>query len=271
MNRLSLINSIYTDEVNKISIVNNEIKSNLMYNDPVKGQIDITGEDSKYRPIHISELANKLKDRDWNIAKRLYISSITEEDGRDILRLKIKEGTDSIDVINTEDENTGILFCNPEEIPVNEINDFKEEFKDILDNMKENEIYLYSSSKKVIDVLNNTMTLDIIKYNSDTYTNTINLKELINYSSFLKVSGKIDLSVQYVKNGKIINYDTTFEGFKYSGNSSSLTLESNNFIEEIGNDIVIEYVDNIIRIIPILNDISECIISNCTVTYGNIG
>ena len=65
--------------------------------------------------------------------------------------------------------------------------------------MNNNEIYLYSTSKNVVDILNNSITIDVIPFNSDIYTNTVDLTELMNYSVSPGVSTKIDLGIQYSK------------------------------------------------------------------------
>ena len=49
-----------------------------------------------------------------------------------------------------------------------------------------------------------------------------------------------------------------------------IQLISKDYIEEIGSDIVIECVNNIIRVVSKSTDIDECIISNCTITYGKL-
>mgnify|MGYP000835266034 FL=1 len=149
-----------------------------------------------------------------------------------------------------------------------------------------NEIYLYSTSKNVVDILNNSITIDVIPFNSDIYTNTVDLTELMNYSVSPGVSTKIDLGIQYSKyetryvedpedkeklilvgNEKLYSKETTFSGSRYNKQGE---LISKDYIEEIGSDIVIECVNNIIRVVSKSTDIDECIISNCTITYGKL-
>ena len=152
--------------------------------------------------------------------------------------------------------------------------------------MNNNEIYLYSTSKNVVDILNNSITIDVIPFNSDIYTNTVDLTELMNYSVSPGVSTKIDLGIQYSKyetryvedpedkeklilvgNEKLYSKETTLSGPRYNKQGE---LISKDYIEEIGSDIVIECVNNIIRVVSKSTDIDECIISNCTITYGKL-
>ena len=35
-------------------------------------------------------------------------------------------------------------------------------------------------------------------------------------------------------------------------------------------DVLVEYVDGVVRVIPGSDEVGECIISNCLVTYGHI-
>ena len=258
-----------TTELGIISIANNEDYLNLMYNTE-SGQVNITeGNNNRFRPIHCSELENRLKSRDWNITERKYISKVvndpfTEDDF--IVRSKISSGVDAIDRINTSIETVGFPVID-KKIDETTITDFEETYKDILNSMDANEVYLFNSSKSTYDLLTGSVVIDVIKYNSDTYTNTVNINELSKRNVHSSISCKVDLNVQYTKKYKVYNHSTSFEGFNYKSN----TFSRKNFIEEIGSDVSIEYLEGIIRVIPVSDDILECIISSCTVTYGNLG
>ena len=138
---------------------------------------------------------------------------------------------------------------------------------------KTNEIYLYDNSTSKIDFLNTQNTICLVEYNSDVYTDTVDLKKILS-GIFCKsniTSSKVDLSIQYTKktedgNVSLLNHDTTFEGFYVSGKNIEIT----NFIETVSEDVDIEYLNGIIKLYPKNNNIIECIISNCTVSYGNI-
>lgn len=70
------------------------------------------------------------------------------------------------------------------------------------------------------------------------------------------------------------NYKTTFSAFnyRYQENDGGLVLESEDWIKVIGDDeIQVEFIEGILKALPLSNDVSECIISNCTVIYGKLG
>jgi hypothetical protein len=255
--------------------------------------------DSNYRMTRISELSNKLKLRDWNVTNRRFV--IPGEDGSEgNLRVCIDDYSKGSGIINEVDENTKSIEIDKYELTEkeksqfnsyldylkNNKNNYLKEIYNLYNSMNNNEIYLYSTSKNVVDILNNSITIDVIPFNSDIYTNTVDLTELMNYSVSPGVSTKIDLGIQYSKyetryvedpedkeklilvgNEKLYSKETTFSGPRYNKQGK---LISKDYIEEIGSDIVIECVNNIIRVVSKSTDIDECIISNCTITYGKL-
>lgn len=255
--------------------------------------------DSNYRLTRISELSNKLKLRDWNVTNRRFV--IPGEDGSEgNLRVCIDDYSKGSGIINEVDENTKSIEIDKYELTEkeksqfnsyldylkNNKNNYLKEIYNLYNSMNNNEIYLYSTSKNVVDILNNSITIDVIPFNSDIYTNTVDLTELMNYSVSPGVSTKIDLGIQYSKyetryvedpedkeklilvgNEKLYSKETTFSGPRYNKQGE---LISKDYIEEIGSDIVIECVNNIIRVVSKSTDIDECIISNCTITYGKL-
>lgn len=254
---------------------------------------------SNYRMTRISELSNKLKLRDWNVTNRRFV--IPGEDGSEgNLRVCIDDYSKGSGIINEVDENTKSIEIDKYELTEkeksqfnsyldylkNNKNNYLKEIYNLYNSMNNNEIYLYSTSKNVVDILNNSITIDVIPFNSDIYTNTVDLIELMNYSVSPGVSTKIDLGIQYSKyetryvedpedkeklilvgNEKLYSKETTFSGPRYNKQGE---LISKDYIEEIGSDIVIECVNNIIRVVSKSTDIDECIISNCTITYGKL-
>lgn len=255
--------------------------------------------DSNYRMTRISELSNKLKLRDWNVTNRRFV--IPGKDGSEgNLRVCIDDYSKGSGIINEVDEDTRSIEIDKYELTEeektqfnsyldylkNNKNNYLKEIYNLYNSMNNNEIYLYSTSKNVVDILNNSITIDVIPFNSDIYTNTVDLTELINYSVSPGVSTKIDLGIQYSKyetkyvedpedkeklilvgNEKLYSKKTTFSGPRYNKQGE---LVSKDYIEEIGSDIVIECINNIIRVVSKSTDIDECIISNCTITYGKL-
>lgn len=255
--------------------------------------------DSNYRMTRISELSNKLKLRDWNVTNRRFV--IPGKDGSEgNLRVCIDDYSKGSGIINEVDEDTRSIEIDKYELTEeektqfnsyldylkNNKNNYLKEIYNLYNSMNNNEIYLYSTSKNVVDILNNSITIDVIPFNSDIYTNTVDLTELMNYSVSPEVSTKIDLGIQYSKyetkyvedpedkeklilvgNEKLYSKETTFSGPRYNKQEE---LVSKDYIEEIGSDIVIECINNIIRVVSKSTDIDECIISNCTITYGKL-
>ena len=221
----------------------------ISYKDDQGNIINVTNESSKFRSVHCSELYENLKDRDWNITERRYVNNSEE------LMIKILKGSSDVDSISVDSSNIGIKACNLNGISEDDKESFRTEYENILSDMKNNEIYLYSSIKKMIDLMDNTIVIELVR--PEFYTNSLNLEELIkkNYGNF----AKIDISIQYTKNEKVFNFCTSFNGIPIV-----------NFMENINKDLALEVINGVIRIIPKSSKIKECIISNCTVTYGNV-
>ena len=111
-------------------------------------------------------------------------------------------------------------------------------------------------------------SINIIK-GVDSYTNSLDLSELIEYSSYPGVSCRLDLSIKYskVENSIVSVYDyfTIIKAFEYD-KDRNLVIEDT--IEDIGDLIRIEYFNGTLRLFPKSPKISECIINDCTVIYG---
>lgn len=223
--------------------------------------------ESPFRPVTVSELFNKLGERDWNIVGRKYI------DGNKELRTAINSGSDRI-------EKTGCYTVSPSnEIIINRESDLenleslKVEHSDIIQmfkNMKESKtVYLYNTSELVFDILNGSVTMDLV--DSDQYISTLSLENLFKRVSVSGVSAKVDLSIKYSKNNQIYSHNMVFDAFKYPNTPDEIVrYTGNNFIKLINDEVNVEYIDSVIRVVPDNPEIDECIISNCTVTYGNL-
>lgn len=252
--------------------------------------------DSNYRMTRLSELSNKLKLRDWNVTNRRFAFEDQSEGNLQICIDNYSSGSGIVNEINEDTKRIVIdkyelsdkeksEFNNYLEYLKNNKNEYLKEIYNLYSSMNSSEIYLYSTSKNVVDILNDSITIDIIPYNSDIYTNTVDLTSLINYSISPGVSTKIDLGIQYSKNEtryeedpetkelvvineeKLYSKETTFAGPSFN-QSGELVLKD--YIEQVNSDVMIECIDNIIRVVSKSTNIDECIISNCTVTYGKL-
>ncbi len=252
----------------------------LAYQDENSG-IEIrvgTSTGSKYRPIYASELVEKLRDNKWLHNKNLSIDVegniiyCLDSDGLDRTypTYEISLGKLSSFPLTNKDTISEYQF---EEVWSNLFKDLPSgstEIKTEIENMaKSKEIYLFNDSSEEIDFLNTSNSATLIEYNSGVYTNSLDLKGILSGKICESdiTTLKVDLSVQYSNSsGLVFNHDTTFEGLAVENGKITLS----NFIEEVGSDITIEYLNGIIRVFPERDEIIECIISNCSVTYGNL-
>ena len=223
---------------------------------------------SPYRPVTLSELFNKLGSRGWNIADRKFIDNSRK------LRMAANSGDDRI-------METGCYTVSPSnelaigdrELDLEDINNFEVEHSDIIQmfkNMKESKtVYLYNTSELIFDILNDSVTMDLV--GSDQYISTLSLENLFKRIPVSGISAKVDLSIKYSKNNQIYNHNMVFEAFRYPETPDKIVkYTGNNFIKLVNDEVSIEYIDSVIRVIPDKPEIDECIISNCTVTYGNL-
>ena len=227
----------------------------LGYRDNNGKDVLVAGDTDNRRPIYLSELKTKLTSRSWNSPLSRYV-----ENGN--LMIDVTETSGPIKKVEEAD---GVLASNTGGIDENQV---LVTLSNIISDMEKSSVYLYNVSKSVIDLLKNTVTYNIVNYGSDVYTNTVSLGDISKNLVYPGSTGKVELSIQYSKEDKIFNHDTTFEAFKFEENSNN--IKTSPFIEKVRDDVAIEFSDNIIRVVPINSRIGECIISNCSLTYGKI-
>ena len=110
----------------------------------------------------------------------------------------------------------------------------------------------------------NFNSIVVVLTSETTYTDTINLEDWI-YSSLkggLGISGKLDISFMYSKDGKIYSGVQTIKAFRYE---EYITVEDT--IIDLG-DIQLEYIGYVLKVYPLSDNIDEVIISDCTLTIG---
>lgn len=252
------LNIISTEEVGNLCILPNRQYSSLI----IKGEDgDWTEvkEGSCFRPIHLSELSRALQERGWNYGL-LPFESLSGE-----LMIGLDLPTQIIPDMRELSGKEKAKVSSSTEININNIKE-DEEYAKILKEMEEKEINLYATSTSEIDLVSGTQTLDLVAYNSDTYTNAISLVPLKFNMLGEKVSAKVEMSISYTYSGVSYSYSTTFPAFSYISGK----LEENLWIEEVGKEVQIEYVSGIIRVVPISSNVTECIISQCIIEYGRL-
>lgn len=243
---------------------------------------------SNEKPLFLSELSKRLKYRNWCIpetkAVGRILSTATSGGGgngrRPFMKITyvlsiIKDGL-SYNKLDTTN-NVKNLSWNEEEEEIlkTPITDLSEEFssgeelKKLLElqktvqEMKETDgKTFYNSSKIIVDFLSKSISIDLMT--DDSYTNTVSLVPIIEHQKTPGLTAKADLSIKYSKGNETCASDLTFEAFRYIGS----TLSTKNYVRDINSEVLVEYLDGVIRVIPKSSQINECIISNCVVTYG---
>lgn len=151
---------------------------------------------------------------------------------------------------------------------------YKEIFGDDISGI--NTISFHKSTRDVINTQGRSVSFDLISSDSDMYTNSVDLSELRDYSVSSGISARIDVTVQYStysnEETKIFNRDVTFSAFRYEYDEESNTIEciSEPFLGDLNNDVIVSYTTEtgILEVVPKAPRVSECIISRCTITYG---
>ena len=269
----------------KLSIVtennpNSDITINSVEKKIYCDNTDLVEGSLRFRPLRCSELRTRLAKRNWNKSETLFISEIDGEVNEDIPVLRYRKyndlslATGEIDSIDTRSSELSFPLCGDiNDRAIEEIDrEYKLKIGADVDPLLE--ACQMKSSKTLRDLSVTENSIDLIK-GLDSYTNSVSLKELIEYSSTPNLTGKVDLSIQYSKKVggtyKIYNYDTSFCAFKYN-NNRDLDIENSIEIIEDGDEnlIQIEYLSGTIKILPISAKITECIINNCTIIYGQL-
>ena len=246
------------------------INNDILIND--KKDIEVLGLSSYDRPLYLSELDKILKNREYHVVSRKLISDnklylVKDEFSNTTSNLGEDEYYNYNDYINNsmlindvkieDDFDSKIISGN---ITIGD------EYKNIIE--KEAGMTLYSTSKIIIDILDGSISLNLVE--PDEYTNTISLIDVKKKVAQVGLSGKIDLTVDYTIDGIIYGKDLTFEAFSYNGASQdNPVLVESDFVSSY-DYFDIEYINGIIRVIPKSDKIDECIISNCMLTYGCI-
>ena len=241
---------------------------NLAYIDPnTKKEILINNLSNSNRPLCASELVGRLDSRFWHNSGNRIISGsgnlcIVDDHTEDFnYKLGIPNITNYTIEKNICDKN----------IDYTDILSFIEQYYNNKMIKDSHELTVFNSSKIVVNILDNQIIMDLV--DKDEYTNSVSLKKYIDKSIKAGLSGKIDLSIEYSKEGNIFGKDFTFEAFNYEkledDNNPQLNIKNRTFNIN-SNEVIVEYLDGVIKVLPQSKSIDECIISNCLLTYGYI-
>ena len=251
-------------------------------------RVYITNESSNENPSGMYDLiykldlhhnlidSRKLINEDTNVLSQIRFGGILNHSGIDddtFVRLSSMGSKNSYVYSSTYTSGTsGGTFSLCDTLMDSEtMSTFNKEIYNNVIKMKESEdITIYNSSKMVINIIDESIAIDLV--DDDQYTNTISLDGIERKISKANLSGKIDLTVKYTKGGVIYGQDLTFSAFKYSNDVNSPELTREDFVSSLGQtsdpDVMVEYIDGVIRSISESEDVDECIISNCVLTYG---
>lgn len=274
MGKLSIVtDSNSGNEKLKINVADRKIYYNTQ-----EGSVVLIEGSLKYRPLHCSELSRRLANRDWNKSETLFIQGDSNVDDP-ILRYKkytTTRPTGEIDEIDTLSDDQSLSFPLCGDLSSETKERITEAYTSIFDDsmIAQEEVCFMGSSKSVMRTSECQESINIIK-GPDSYTSSLSLCELIEYSSYPKVSARVDMSVKYSKltndlsDASIYTYFTTFKAFEYDRDRN---VDLENMVEIINDDtedlVRIEYLGGIIRLFPVSPRITECIINDCTVIYG---
>ena len=272
--------SIVTDSNSSPEKLKIDVSDKKIYYGDSEGTVVIIEGSLKYRPLHCSELNNRLANRDWNKSETLFISRVSGEDNEDDPILRYRKYTNpeyrptgEIDEIDASNESRDLSFplCGKLSDDVKELIDDK--YNKLFDSsMKASEeMSFLESTKHIIDTSECQESIDLIK-GYDSYTDSLDINELIEYSSYPGTSARLELIIRYsmlnrnTNEATIYNHNTILKAFEYD-EDRNLLLE--NAVEVIGDNLVrLEYLGGIVRVFPISTEISECIINYCTAIYG---
>lgn len=289
-NKLSLVTS---KNSNGISIMSNGEYSSLIN----LNSSNISGiflEAGNSRPLRCSELNNKLTKRKYNLWNLKYIS--TRRDSNNIIEIDKDGDRDNLFIIKLINP-----FSNDYQVQnlIPKINTVRNISSTIgidssvyLNNTNnwsytelEKETFKYDPSfrnngwgnnyNSEIDRINLNyigVGIVLIGRDSDIYTDTIDFRNIINYSRQPEIIACLDLEIGCTievskSNYKSFTVVSKFTLFKYLENGQ---LKQDDFILDVNDDISIEFIDGVLRVIPSNSKITECIINNCILDYGKL-
>ena len=163
--------------------------------------------------------------------------------------------------------------------PINKIRKIVSNWRRIESNERKSnsitEDTLYNLLSRNLDKLSGG-SVDLICFGSGIYTNILNLNhylevnaEKVDHSQSIIVK----LGIKYSKkNQEVVDRyykEISFFPFTFSYEYETQTRKavSENFIREINNDVVVEYINGCIRLFPLHSGITECIINFCNLNY----
>lgn len=211
----------------------------------VKGVGPALGINNPYRPALVGEVVDLLKDRKNHITERIYFSSDNSK-----VYMERLDGGKTLMI----DENA--------KLPPEDESAIREEYRKVT----YQETTITTSSEITFDLVNGSAVIDLIE--EDEYTNCVGIDKIRKFAKKPGITAKIDLSVKYSTKGGVIGCeDLVFKAFEYDEDSNLIPYD---FTTDLDCGIRVEFINGVIRLISISEDIKEQIISNCVVSYGKL-
>lgn len=229
-------------------LITNE--SVLVYTDENGIDRTVTENNEGSRTIHLNEAEETIKE---HLIKDKFASIYTISEDELKTQKSSEEFKSLFESYHLETKN--------ERIRIDEVEDSFSQY-----NKNQYSFPFYDSCVANYNLSQYNRTFDVFDPSSDIYTNIINLDKLYS-DSLMKsepLSARATITIQFSKfrEDTIYQATTILELFNKG--------ERLDVVQEIGDNISLNYINGQISIIPLDLKIAECIISKCTITYGKL-
>ena len=214
----------------------------------------------------LDDLYTILYEKDWGIGGRLF------RVGKDELYFTPKNYFDIIPTLTFDDKS---MICISEVTEKASRDEFENLYTKSLNMETITEIDLLNNYHRYIvssrNLINSSSTIDLLSLseNSTDYTNILNLNELLEKegNKFVMENYSIGLDVIYTKDNYKQSGKLIFEPFSVD-NKGNLTYYT--FNGNINNDVNVEVKNGCIRLFPVNDKVTECLIYHCYLIYGKL-
>lgn len=261
-----LISGVEPESENRLYISNDKISPLLCYKRDGK-KIYVDNSDNNMTPASIINLESILHERDWNITARLferdgelwmskqdYYDSPTPNIPKNEIGFKISEdisldSSSQVDYVMRKLRN-GMYSMNTNILGIKDVNEESNTLEDRFINIVSSINSNIGNSKEV--------TILSCDQGSFEYTNILNLNRYL----VDDISPLFRFEITYVKNGALSSISRIYKVFDHSTKLDQ---------KEETEDLFIEVLDGVIRVFSLKAEITECIISRCSLIYEQHG
>lgn len=294
-------------DIGKIIIDYSQNKPVICYSkltgDGEKVWVRVDGSDSPHSNAKMSDLDYQLHQRDWNIGGRIYTNLESESNGDNSTanseggdkreKLFLSKKYNNLEYIPTIDSlcenNSGILISDHDYYEDNLSSQSRLEFCSLYEeliNVKMKELIYednqssggiidlstrhYYDLVSLRDVEKGTSTIDLISLGGSSYTNIINLNDIIELDhneKYVNCNCNLILGVEYTVRGNTFTKECSFSPYKVDNGELK---RSDDLIIRLSDYITIDYHNYCIRVFPETSEVTECIISYCYISYDGL-